>query len=112
MIKYLVFWTIVHTIFMSSGVDKDPYGRFIQGNQLLLVEQVIQEQQVAIFSDKIDANNFVSEYQRTADFIRTKDVCKDFIVDSVKVDSLMNNQQIFNAYKFEKQKRKVEQMGK
>ena len=98
MIKYLVIWTIVHTIFISSGINKDPYGRNIEESTIILNKVVTQEQSVNIFSKQKDAIDFVKEYERTANFINTPDICKDFVIDTIRVDSLLTNEQIIKLY--------------
>jgi len=106
--KYLVFWTVINSFFVSTGVDTDSYGRYIKNDERLEFKLVTEERQLTKLFDSLDlAQQFVSNYNQVKSMYNTNDVCNSFMIDSVKVDSTVKSiRDVLGEYKKVKQREK------
>lgn len=87
--KFLVFWVLTQSIFVSvPGSKRDDYGRTITDpSSITLVKSSRQMQNVKSFNTIEKATEFINSYPEAEAAYKTDDLCNNFKIDSVQVDT-------------------------
>ena len=103
--KVLVFWTVVK-IFMISVPDQhtDMYGRSLNETSITFEQKASELKQAKVFDSFSDANSFIDGYYKWSSQINSQDYCKDFIADTISVDSTLGNNEVIQLYIMSKKK--------